>query len=369
MATETNDPAEQAERDTALAAERAAGDAERKRIKSYGTWYLQDLRNAEPVAEPAYFPRSDGRRLVYPGRAHAFVGESETYKSFAAMLACKSVVDEGGSALYIDFENNAADTRDRALAVGIPADAFGRSFGYVRPDEPLRDVFKVGPETALERGLIAAYRELRKPQLVVIDGVTEVLALHGLNENRATEVVKYQQLLGRKFVRSGSAVIEVDHAGHEAERALGSQHKRAGLDGAVYFFKRAGKLGGRDGRTKINVTVLKDRPGFVRSFAAGKDVATFEIGGGSFRLVAPSEKMADLAAPPEELRAVARVLEAAGDEWVSEKSVCAAEDVKGRREVVAQRLEYLRAQGFVESRSEDHGTQTWAFWRSVKPYP
>jgi hypothetical protein len=69
------------------------------------------------------------------------------------------------------------------------------------------------------------------------------------------------------FHKYGIASIGIDHTAKDAGRgALGSQHKRAGLDGAEYLFESV-THGGRGGMSVARVRVTKDRHGFVRSWA------------------------------------------------------------------------------------------------------
>jgi hypothetical protein len=216
---------------------------------------------------------------LYPGRPHVFFGESESLKSWAALAACLSVLEAGLTALYIDFEGAEASFVERARHVGIPEGAIGGTLCYVRPTEAV--VGNTNARADLEQEL--------KPVsgLVVLDGVTEAYALHGWNINDATDAAKYQAA----FSVNGAATISIDHTAKEAGRGvLGSQHKRAGLDGAEYEF-RSRVRGGRGGESIAEVRVSKDRHGYVREWApASNVVGLFKVTADGAHLVVPGFK-------------------------------------------------------------------------------
>jgi AAA domain len=228
------------------------------RTTSWAAVDLEPYKRGERVIEPPLFlNRDDGRALVYPGRPHVFFGESESLKSWAALMACKSVVVAGYKALYVDFEGSEASFVERARHVGIADGHIGKSLNYVRPTEALRKDAEVD----------FWHREvdLFEPTLVVLDGVTEFYALQGWDINKATDAATFQKTFA--FHKYGIASIAIDHTAKDAGRgALGSQHKRAGLDGAEYLFESV-THGGRGGTSVAKVRVTKDRHGFVRAWA------------------------------------------------------------------------------------------------------
>lgn len=273
MPVEPVDPAVQAERDAAEAEERALVDEARRAAELATSWQPADLRAAldgrSTAAPPRYLARSDGARMIYPGKAHSFVGESETLKSWAAMAACQDVLDQGGRILYIDFEDVVATFAERMTALGIKRDVLRKRAVYIRPDEALA--------TERSRRDLAETGAAANPDLIVIDGVTEAMALHGWDINSATDVAKYHALLLRRLTKTGAATLEVDHAGKDELRgAVGSQHKRAGIDGAVYGFKKY-QPGGRGKLGRIRVSVVKDRHGYVRQHCEGDAFGIFVL--------------------------------------------------------------------------------------------
>jgi hypothetical protein len=147
--------------------------------------------------------------------------------------------------------------------LGVGADEREERICYIRPDEPLQGAAEAD---------LAFLGDFFKPHLVVIDGVTEFFALHGWDINSATDTAKYQKKLLKRFPGELTA-IEIDHTGKDGggRGAIGSQHKRAGIDGATYFFRRAKKVGGRGGVSEATLSVRKDREGMVRPQALPND--------------------------------------------------------------------------------------------------
>ena len=189
---------------------------------------------------------------------HAGFGEPEACKGWLALAASDEVLDSGGRVVYVDFEDSAASVVSRLVALGVEPDAIRDRFVYVRPDEPLEDAGRADLEAAANGA-----------QLAVLDGVTEALSLHGLDLASNSDVAAWLDLLPRPLARAGAAVLMIDHVVKDRENrgryAIGAQHKLAGVDCAysVSVIEPFGR--GRDGRVKVTVT--KDRPGHVRSFA------------------------------------------------------------------------------------------------------
>jgi hypothetical protein len=242
-----------------------AGQLTEEQFNKGATWSAVDLdpykRGEQVVEPPRYFRRDDGKALVYPGRPHVFYGESESLKSWAALEVCREVVAYGLTALYVDFEGSEPSFIERCRQIGVPEAMIGGALRYVRPSVPLTAVGELGVlargEWLFEIGQVTG--------LIVLDGVSEAYALHSWNINSAEDAARFQHTFGV----DGPATISIDHTAKEAGRGvLGSQHKRAGLDGAEYEF-RSRVRGGRGGESMAEVHVTKDRHGHVREWASG----------------------------------------------------------------------------------------------------
>ena len=150
---------------------------------------------------PTLWLRTDGPALLYPGRLHAFVGEPESCKGWAALHACVQVISANGHVLYVDFETDARSVFARIRSLGVADDVIAERFHYCSPEGPLTDAAWAELEASLSP----------TPLLVILDGVTEAMQLHGLKVEDNTDTAKFLHLLPNRLKRLGSAVAMIDH--------------------------------------------------------------------------------------------------------------------------------------------------------------
>ncbi|MPZ61836.1 MAG: AAA family ATPase [Propionibacteriales bacterium] len=224
-------------------------------------WTLEDISDVlagdYQRTTPTYLTRADGVPLIYAGKMHSLYGESESGKSWVALVAAVEVLACGGRVLFIDFESDRGTVINRLRKLGASPDALRERFGYTRPD--------VSPEM-----VPGNFRELVSGnwQLVIIDGVTEALTVLALSGRDEDDVARFKRQLMRPFAEAGAAVVTVDHVTKSKDDrgrfALGSQHKLAALDGAAYVVEpgKAPLLAGTRGEAVLRVA--KDREGYVR---------------------------------------------------------------------------------------------------------
>lgn len=234
---------------------------ESSQIRRGSTWQPVDLGAALDSTtvdpEPVLLERDDGMRLLYNGKVHTISGESESMKTWFVLLACATVINDGYHALFIDYEDSATGIASRLVALGCQRDTIVNCFHYVRPGEPY------GPPAA---AVLA--RHLPDPKaIVVIDGVTEGMAAHGLDPLSNADVAAFQARLPKPFAATGAIVAMIDHVTKNREQrgryAIGAQHKLAAVDGAAYVLEVMKPFGrGLHGMAKI--VVAKDRAGHVR---------------------------------------------------------------------------------------------------------
>lgn len=228
---------------------------------------LAALEGAGDDDEPTMLVRDDGACLLYPSRVHAFAGEPESGKTWLALYACAEQMEMHRHAVYVDFEDTLVGVVGRLLALGVGPDTILGHFHYIRPTEPL------GPEG---RHAVANLITRTQPTIVVIDGLTEALTLHGYALESNRDVAAFLEVLPRFVVRQGPAVVIIDHVEKDKERrgrwAIGAQHKLAGVDGVSYGLEVV-KPVVRDGDGLVRLVVAKDRPGHVRRVAAERKIA------------------------------------------------------------------------------------------------
>jgi len=202
--------------------------------------------------------RNDGTQLIYPGREHAVIGDTESGKTW---LACACVATEqlaGHHVVYIHYEESgeagAIGTVERLRLLGVD-------------DDTLRTHFKfVGPTRAALREWLDALLE-PPPTLVVHDGVNEAMSLHGHEIRYAEGASEFRRRLVVPCLQAGAATLACDHLpmSHDGARrdAYGSVHKGAALNGARILLENFEPFGrGQRGASRVYVT--KDRPGYLR---------------------------------------------------------------------------------------------------------
>lgn len=235
---------------------------------------LGDYMRGEVEAEPAtILRREDGEHLLYEGKLQSLAGESESAKTWLALIACVELLEQKRHVLFIDFEDDARSIATRLAALGVEPETVDRYFLYVRPDDPLTTETAA---RAFERALDSV-----PVALTIIDGITEVMALHGWDPLNNADTANFIQLLPRPLIRAGSAVLLLDHlplnnAGRR--HAIGGQHKLAALTGTGLRIDPLQPFGrGMEGRFRVRVT--KDKGGgFVRAMAnADNDVAVLHL--------------------------------------------------------------------------------------------
>lgn len=212
---------------------------------------------------PSLLTRTDGAGLVYPGKLHSFAGESESLKSWLLQLAAVEELGAGGRVLWLDYEDSAPSVVGRLLALRCSPESILAGFRYLRPAGPLGPV----------RDAILAALLTEGATLVVLDGVTEAMALLGLDPDANADVARFLTELVRPLTAGGAGVALIDHVTKARESrgryAIGAQHKLAGLDGAGYTVDLLAPFGhGRHGIARL--TVSKDRPGRVREHCPGQ---------------------------------------------------------------------------------------------------
>jgi hypothetical protein len=87
------------------------------------SWVPKDLHavwdNAGARKVPEVLHRVDGHAMFYPGHTHSVHGESESGKSWVALVAAVEVLSTGGWVWYLDYESDEFDVVGRMRALGM----------------------------------------------------------------------------------------------------------------------------------------------------------------------------------------------------------------------------------------------------------
>ncbi len=211
---------------------------------------------------PTVASRTDGQPLLYAGRVHTIASESEAGKTWFALSAARDELDVGHHVVYLDFEDDEGGIVGRLLALGTERDAIRTCFHYIRPAIPIgmgidRDDFREALTTYM-------------PSLVVLDGVTAAMTLHGYDVISNRDVADFSRILPAAIAATGPAVLVLDHVTKSSETrgryALGAVHKLNGVTGASLLLEviTPARIG-TTGRSRVRIA--KDRPGQLRRHA------------------------------------------------------------------------------------------------------
>ncbi len=253
-------------------------DVQRAATPSLGSsWQSEDLRGVlagtNLIDPPSVLARDDGVSMLYRGRVNAFFGEPEAGKTLLAQLAVVQEIAKGNCVVYVDYEDSKESAVERLRALGAKDDDIAEYFIYFDAQHPILDdqAEEVLSELIAQRGPVT---------LAVFDGVTAAMAMGQLDPNDGSDVTRFYGAAPRWFAGKGATVLLLDHVAKDkmgrGRWAIGSERKVSAIDGAAYTLKTVRTFGrGRAG--KVQVTIAKDRPGYVRQHEGqGQTIAIFE---------------------------------------------------------------------------------------------
>lgn len=212
---------------------------------------------------PLWLARSDGNALLYAGKVHDLHSEPSVGKTWLACHAIAEVLNAGGSAMYLDYEDRPTTIAGRLLALGVDRALLAdrARFRYIDP---------TGAIGQAERAHLAKVLGELDPDLVILDGVATSIARCGFDENSNSEVTRWADAAVNPLAADGAAVVLLDHVpkpsgsdtGKRARGGRGAGAKLALISGASYEV-RIGRAYSRGRAGSMRVVVAKDRIGFV----------------------------------------------------------------------------------------------------------
>lgn len=227
------------------------------------------LEGSELDPPPCLLMRSDGAFLLYAGAVHVFAGEPGAGKTFLSLYCVRQELLKGNPVTFVDFEDRASRVVGHLLDLGATPAQIRELFTYIRPNKPITDVGRHHLEHAITGSA-----------LVIIDGVTEAMTMHGLSLKDNEDIARFYALLPRWVADHGPAVVLIDHVVKDADAqgrwAIGGGHKIAGTDGVAYTIREIERFGrGKIGSSRI--VISRDRPGYIEDIALGKTAGIFRI--------------------------------------------------------------------------------------------
>lgn len=335
------------------------------------SWWPQNLLDAisgdvEENNKPRYLQRDDDESLLYPGQINGFIGESESGKSWCAMLATLQAMQNGENVAYYDFEDNRFSVVERFKLMGASDEDLTNHLAYVSPDEPLSGEASEDLKHSLERS---------RPSVIVVDGVNSAMTLMGLELESNSDATRFTHALLKPLTKLGATVITVDHVPKSKDSrgkgGIGAQAKRAMLSGAAFRVEVI-KPFGRGMCGELKLTVDKDRPGYVRKVSrdasyAGTVIIDSSEDSVNMYIRAPEaltrEEVKESRASREMSLVYAYVVENAGS---SQNAVITAKPGNLGKNAIVKALTGLISGGFLAVQTGDRGAKIHAL--TDKPY-
>lgn len=190
---------------------------------------FQDLSDESEDEMPEFLVREDGIPLFYRGFVNTLHGASEAAKTMIALAVCAEVLLKGGSAWFIDMDNNGRkNIRDRLIGMGVPRDVvLSMRFNVARPTS--------GPAVMEAVKLMTRHRA---PDVVVFDSLSQLLSRFERNFIDGMHVTQTAHEVLEPVALAGACVVLIDHTGNEGVRPVGSHAKKAVGSGTQLYVER-----------------------------------------------------------------------------------------------------------------------------------
>lgn len=310
------------------------------------TWQEESLERALKGDGPppaTILHRSDGIGLFYPGRVNSLVGEPESGKSWLALLACVEVMGDGEHVVYIDVEDTSDRLVQRLRLFGVPDDVMRNQLHYFRPSESF-----MSDGATILKTLIA----VDNPVLVVIDAVSEAMALEGLDLSSNKETTQWLNMVPKLLANLGPSVVLIDHVVKSKDDrgrwAIGAQAKLAHIDASYLIDVVKQFAPGQPGELKMKIG--KDRGGYVSQYQIGRSrlisrvlIEDDEDGDLQVRILPPSES--SKFEPTVLMERVSRLL-AMHPDGLPKRAI--RDSVDGKNEYIDLAIKKLHAGGWIE---------------------
>lgn len=296
--------------------------------------------------------------LLYPAKRTVLSGETESMKTWLALILCKAELDIGLAVAWVDLDAMGPGAMlQRLRLLGVTDDQIQDGFLYYEPDKPLNKDTYTQP--------LADLIEERQIRLCVIDAFNPILAMHGLDPNVTTDIETFWQLYADPICDAGAAPVMLDHVAKNTESrgkyAYGSERKASGAIVHLGFKPLEILRQGGTGRSVLNVH--KDRPGYLLRPAIGRLVLDATTPGQiTYRI--DQDKSHDEGAfrPTALMEKVSRQLE----RETAPLSTKQIEEIKlGKAEYVRKALAELSEDGYIR---RDEGPRGALLYTSIRAF-
>lgn len=319
----------------------------------YGhTWNPSSL--IERAANPPEPPTIAG--LLYPGKRTLLSGETESLKTWFALILAKAEMEIGCPVAWADVDAMGPGAiLSRLRTLGVPDETIHALFVYYEPAQRLVDdaLEEVCAEIA-ERGI----------RLFVVDAFNPILNLHGLDPGSTPDIETFWREIADPITRAGAAPVLLDHVVKNADArgkyAYGAERKASGAIVHVGF-RSTGPALTRGGTGRVELRTHKDRPGYLSRPVIGNLVLVSDGELITYSLEPDHSHDGDTFRPTVLMERISRRLEG---EFEPVSKAWIEENVKGKAEYKRDALRLLAEEGYVEVARAAVGHAV----RSIRPY-
>jgi hypothetical protein len=315
----------------------------------------QRINPIAAAANPPEPPTIGG--ILYPGKRTILSGETESLKSWFALVLAKAELDIGYSVAWADLDAmGAGELLARLRALDVPDEVISSRFLLYEPDSPLRD-------DALD-AFLAEITEANV-RLFVVDAFNSMLGLHALDPNKTADIDRFWRQVAQPICDAGIATVLIDHVVKNTDArgryAIGSERKASGAHLHLGF--QPLKPFARGGARQTRLRTHKDRTGFLPRPTVG--ILEFVSDGDSvtYSLREDRSRATDVFRPTNLMGRVSDYL-AIQDAPVSRTNV--ADSVTGKTEYIRTALDVLIAEGYVQEHEGKGGARPVALIRAYR---
>jgi hypothetical protein len=263
------------------------------------SWLPQNL--VALAANPPEPPTIGG--LLYPAKRTLLSDETESLKTWLALILTKAEMDAGFAVAWSDLDAmGAGELLDRLRVLGVSDETIAERFLHFEPTETLKHG-RLDDVCALLRD--------RAVRLFVVDAFNPILNLHGLDPNSTADVETFWREIATPITEAGSAPTLLDHVPKNPDGrgkyAYGSERKASGAIVHIGFRLLEQLARGGTGRTLL--TTHKDRPGYLPRPTIGRLVLTSDGEHVTYELEADHSRAGDKFRPTILMERISRKLE------------------------------------------------------------
>jgi len=210
--------------------------------------------------------------ILYAGAANVFYGPPGGGKTLVAVLAMYCAMREGHTVVFLDFENGHKTILHRFASLGCDMALVIEKLRYV--EFPSVAKVQAAQKWAGEK----------PPGLVAIDSVAKSMGGQGLNEDSASDFLKWSTGMIQPFLAAGAGVLMLDHTIKSGDGnggfARGSGSKKGDVGGLMLEFMMgepfAPRTADRPGQAGyVRLKIRKDREGSVGPEGATLGIVKF----------------------------------------------------------------------------------------------